>query len=384
MSQDFEDQHPRTSGGKFALKPNSRQPAATPPHDVDLTTQPAQVTPTPSPISAEDTESPVGVEVGSSGLAGNSDDFERLLDITVAAVGLDPVSVVQDYWLTTCLHNLSQAGSPHDMLVYRQAGKEQKASAVCVFTGGTSLVSAWGITERYSEDIDLLAVDLNDEAALGTMNKARSQISNWLKTPLGQADATIKQSDNRTLGYRKMQLPVGRTGEHIKVDITSEKVDATLLGKRPVISLMGRFASTQEQEKYPELGGFDLLCTTPPYTAAAKLDALHRRSVKHHYRGLARRVRDLYDLASIARSSHAAEASEAIPDLADVMSKSFGRAEDAIPRPEGGYANSVLFKKGSDAQEALKAAYPDLDEYVWGEWLPFDDALDLAASLDLA
>ena len=382
MSQDFETQHPRASGGLFANKPNSEQPSPAPPHKVDLITQPPQAAPAIHRVSSEDSESPTGVELGSSGLAGNPDNFKQLLNVTADAVDLSRGSIVQDYWLAACLHNLSQAGSQHDMLVYREVDGEQQVSAVCVFTGGTALVSAWGITERYSEDVDLLAVDLSDGGALGTKQKSRSQISKWLNTPLGQADAAIEQFDNRARGYRKMKLPVGRNDEHIKVDITSEKVDASLITRRPVISLMGRFASEEQRNAYPELGGFNLLCTTPPYTAAAKLDALHRRAIEENYRGLARRVRDLYDLASIARSRHADDARAAIPDLADVVSKSFGRADNPTPRPQGGYSDSPLFTKGSDAQESLREVYQDLAEYVWGNWLPFDDALELAASLD--
>ena len=325
---------------------------------------------------------PPGVGGGSLGLAGNPGEFAGLLNRAKAAVGLAEDSIVRDYWLTTCLHNLSLAGSDHEMRAFREIKGIREPTAVCVFTGGTSLVSAWGITERYSEDLDFLAADLTDGSARETLKKARSQFSDWVKEPLGQTQHPIAQDDDRKKGYRKIRLSVGAQKDYLKVEIASEEIPSELQESRPIVSLMGRFATTQQRAQYPELGGFELLCTKPVYTAANKLDALHRRAEQGHFRGISARVRDLYDLAMIAQSEYADGARDGIPDLAEQAAHSFGRGGDSVPRPARGYAASILFKEGSEAQTALKTAYPYLTAFVWGDLPPFEDALELAAGLD--
>ena len=338
----------------------------------------------PAPAMIDDSirlnEAPVGVSRGTRGLAGAPGEFDQLLNTASASLSLKPDLILRDYWLTTCLHNLSESGSPHGMQVFRQGQREP--TAICLFTGGTSLVSAWGITERYSEDLDLLAVDLPGDASKSASRKARSQISGWVKEPLGQTGFGIRQDDDRQKGYRKMWLPVGSKEAFLKVEIASEVIADDLLGARRVVSLMGRFATESQQAQYPELGGFELLCTKPAYTAANKFDALHRRAVKGHFRGLAARVRDLYDLAMIAASEHAEVARQRVPELAEAATQSFGRGADSVPRPDRGYADSILFKKGSEAQKHLGKAYPSLADFVWGNLPPFGDALEMAASLD--
>ncbi len=115
---------------------------------------------------------------------------------------------------------------------------------------------------------------------------------------------------------------------------------------------------------------------------ATKLDALHRRAVKSHFRRLSRRIRDLYDLALIADSGYSDEVRKDLPSIAEIVHKSFGRGDDGIPRPRKGYASSMVFKKGSEAYRSLEETYSRLDGFVWGKFPSFEEAIELAASLD--
>lgn len=324
----------------------------------------------------------VGVSAAASGLAGNPGEFSSLVMAAQTATGLLRERLVKDYWLTACLYHISQAGAPHAMRVYREQKGQLEESAVCLFTGGTALVSAWGITKRYSEDLDFLAVDLTGAGAKAALKRARSQIAKWLSTPLGQSELPNSQDDDNRKGYRKISIPVGDEPDYLKAEIASEYLGDDLLESRSVISLMGRFATDHQFTQYPELGGFELLCTKPAYTAANKLDALHRRAAKGHFRGLAARIRDLYDLAMIAGSEHADDSRRRMPDLAESAAHSFGKGDESVPRPAKGYANSIMFRKGSEAHDSLEAAYPTLANFVWGDLPLFGKALELAASLD--
>ncbi|MGE3680642.1 MAG: nucleotidyl transferase AbiEii/AbiGii toxin family protein [Bdellovibrionales bacterium] len=66
-------------------------------------------------------------------------DFEDLLAQTARAIGIPFSFVEKDYWVTYVLFRLCVEGVDD-----------------FVFKGGTSLTKAWGLLDRFSEDIDLL------------------------------------------------------------------------------------------------------------------------------------------------------------------------------------------------------------------------------------
>ena len=76
-------------------------------------------------------------------LRSDPDAFDALRDATAERLSVDPGAVEKDYWATEVLRS---AASPLE-------GVDQ-----VVFKGGTSLSKAYGIIERFSEDIDLLVV----------------------------------------------------------------------------------------------------------------------------------------------------------------------------------------------------------------------------------
>lgn len=65
-----------------------------------------------------------------------------LADAVEEATGIPAAFVEKDYWLTTILYELSR--SPH--------------RDITVFKGGTSLSKAYGIIERFSEDVDIALI----------------------------------------------------------------------------------------------------------------------------------------------------------------------------------------------------------------------------------
>ncbi|PKL78145.1 MAG: hypothetical protein CVV27_03870 [Candidatus Melainabacteria bacterium HGW-Melainabacteria-1] len=72
----------------------------------------------------------------------DSANFSALLASTAAATGIHPPFIEKDYWLTTVLRELSHSK-------YRE---------IAVFKGGTSLSKAYGIIQRFSEDVDLALI----------------------------------------------------------------------------------------------------------------------------------------------------------------------------------------------------------------------------------
>ena len=321
-----------------------------------------------------------GVVDGAIGLAGNPDEFESLIHRTEAAIGIPVLALARDYWLTACLHGVVAAGGA-DGLVTTGQGRKESALAKCAFSGGTSLVSAWGITERYSEDLDVLALVLDETGSNSAFKRPLSVVSKWTAAAIGLGNQDMSVVHMNNVGFRRTFFNIGDDPEFLKVETTVETYQEGRCETRPVTSLMGRFASAEELAQYPELGGFEMLCVTPAYTAANKFDALHRRAVTGDLRGLVVRGRDLYDLASIAASEHAEATRSAIPGLTARAASSPGSREN-VARPPGGYAKGILFRSGSESQEALRDGYARIGPLIWGDLPPFDDAIELAASLD--
>lgn len=73
-------------------------------------------------------------------------DFLQLVTIVAGEIGLLPVWVEKDYWLVRVLDAVGRAPA--------LAGR-------FVFKGGTSLSKAWGLIDRFSEDVDLLLTGEN-------------------------------------------------------------------------------------------------------------------------------------------------------------------------------------------------------------------------------
>src|SRR3990172_1393945 len=71
-------------------------------------------------------------------------DFRALIGAASDDTGLDTAFVEKDYWVTELLRSLSR-GLPGD-----------QSDTQVLFKGGTSLSKAFGIIERFSEDIDVL------------------------------------------------------------------------------------------------------------------------------------------------------------------------------------------------------------------------------------
>ncbi len=76
-------------------------------------------------------------------LRDDPDAFDALRDTTADSYGVDPGAVEKDYWATEVLRHATQPLDGVDLFVFK---------------GGTSLSKAYGIIERFSEDIDLLVI----------------------------------------------------------------------------------------------------------------------------------------------------------------------------------------------------------------------------------
>ena len=225
-------------------------------------------------------------------LHGHEQDFRNLIAITATARGMRQSFIEKDYWVTWVLRNL--AGS---------AVAEQ-----VVFKGGTSLSKAYGLIDRFSEDVDL-AVIRSAQQSDGALRKLIREIH---KTAAGNLPeiavpgSTSKRGHNRLVYHQYPHLftdPVPTVTEHILLEITAF-AEPEPHSKRRLISYLGQYLLDQGQpEAVREYGleAFDFNVLSLSRTFAEKIMALVRASYEEDPVAEAgRKVRHLYDLHQLA------------------------------------------------------------------------------------
>ncbi|AFL82539.1 protein of unknown function (DUF1814) [Aequorivita sublithincola DSM 14238] len=120
------------------------------------------------------------------------EDRRIIINQVSSKTGLLPVAVEKDLWVMIALQAIfSTEIAPH-----------------LVFKGGTSLSKAWGIIERFSEDIDL-AIDRSFFAFEGDLN--RTQIKNLRKASCKYVDEKLPKLLKEALlknGVKEFELSV--------------------------------------------------------------------------------------------------------------------------------------------------------------------------------
>ena len=293
--------------------------------------------------------------------------------------GLLPESITRDYYLHRCVHVLADAYPPGEMVADPYNGVDVGWWA---FAGGTALVSAHRVTERYSEDLDVLLTPTHPTGIKARRRVRRHMVQLLVDSLTGDTPVSYTRTGGRHITTAEINM-IGRQ-EALKVDIVNQNHIADTLETRRSVCLLGRVATEDQLAQYPELGGFEVPVISAVVTAAGKFDALHRRAMLGHYDQVTERARDLYDLACIARSeSHATQTQERLPEIALALAKTGIRRKNAFARPASGYASSPVFQVGHVACDALREGYKRMQPMIFGDYRPsFSEATEAACSLD--
>lgn len=214
--------------------------------------------------------------------------FDTLMEAVQAATGIDAAFVEKDYWLTSVLWELSR--SPHQ--------------AMTVFKGGTSLSKAYGIIERFSEDVDLA---LTVEGLSGNQVKSRmDSISKGITRHVPEivkAGITSKGSRFRRTAHHysaRMTLPKAtQVSPEVILEINAF-ANPYPFETREISSMVGQLLQTQNRQdmitQY-ELQPFAIQVLKPTRTLAEKVLALVRASYHpQQFEQLQSKIRHTYDL----------------------------------------------------------------------------------------
>jgi len=214
--------------------------------------------------------------------------FRQAIQFTSDKIGIAPIYIEKDYWVTYALY----------LIVNSELGKD------VVFKGGTSLSKCFGIIHRFSEDIDIVVLRENGETDSKMKTKLR-YISGALEPFLPEvkiAGVTRKMGMNRKTAHSYNKVFTGEYGQ-VRDKLILESTwfgHADPFSVKSISSYVGDMVMNNDNSNIAveyELHPFQLKVMDPERTICEKIMSLVRFSYgKNPIVDLKIKVRHSYDL----------------------------------------------------------------------------------------
>ena len=207
-------------------------------------------------------------------LHSDKEAFKEIIALAAEHFGYEQSHVEKDYWVSKILHDIS-------ISEYRDK---------TYFKGGTSLSKAYGLIERFSEDLDLFVFTGDTKASKQAEKTLNKKLSKYI---IGQNSDIYKEGLSKTGGnYRKLYFSYDNVfqsvglKEHLEVEIKScDLPDKRLMfcpaDKRIIRPIATIFLENIGQEKLISayrLESFKVICINPRKTICDKISRLVKLS----------------------------------------------------------------------------------------------------------
>lgn len=317
-------------------------------------------------------------------------DFDELISVTAQRIGILPIFVRKDYWVTRILRAISN---------------DPQLRSQVIFKGGTSLSKGWLLIDRFSEDIDLLTTgsnfsDLPEKKTCEQIFKAiKKRIEH--ETPLQLPDLHSKTPDEKTFLYARfsyhcnIRYPLPDTPIH-KGSPFSDYVFLEMGfrgGKHPHLtvslnSFIGETILALGQSQLLTLAPyksdflpFELELLDPTRTFVEKLLAIHCALAKGIHTV---RTRHYYDIASIFTKSKTVrdalqtnEFPNLVKDAIEITIRYFDESLD----PHLKLNDSPALNLAPAQIKALETQYANEEQYYFQGQPPFKELMDTIAEI---
>jgi hypothetical protein len=281
-------------------------------------------------------------------------EFEPTLDAVAERLGISPMAVEKDYWVSEVLRVLVTT-FPDDF----------------IFKGGTSLSKGYGIVERFSEDIDVLV--LPRDRGRGAVDKLMKAMGEAAAAGVGGAASGAGAETGR---HRAFAISYPATRAPTPLIATSVLLEMGVRGgphphERVAIgSLLGdalRDAET-DLDEYEDLAPFQVEVLHPARTLLEKLVHIHGLAVElatdEDRLPPPRCGRHFYDVHQLLDDERVLDflrdrdqMLRVISSIDEVTRRFFGGTEGESVRPHDGFASSPAFEPTTSTSARLKAAY---------------------------
>lgn len=313
-------------------------------------------------------------------LAG-TDELAALIPQVATALELNVAYVEKDFWAMESLRAMT--------LFCDERG------APAIFKGGTSLSRGWGLTRRFSEDIDIV-LDFPDAMGKGTRDSILKGIAGAVREHLALAEGSTIESDSSTGVKRniRVQYPVSfqftspELKEHVLLEVGSRGA-ASPSENRFLRSLVADFVvdnAMAQQDEFVELSPFEVHLLAPERTLIEKIALLATQDDKFRrgdQEAFATRGRHLYDIHQVLGSAPVLTALDAMgptniaAESDDVVARSARAGWDCVERPAQGWIElTTCYRDGTPAAAGLKAAYEAAEPLFYGDAPTFADCIN--------
>lgn len=311
------------------------------------------------------------------------DDLAALVTATADALQIDAGFIEKDFWV---IEVLRAATVPAE--VTAKDGRRHPVQAI--FKGGTSLSRAYGLIERFSEDVDLLVSFPPVDIGVGSRDKVLKTIRDNVADHLGAAGAqtAVTTGVKRNIRYpyparygsaeitEGVLLEMGSRGgafptqqHHLRSLVASHAIDTL----------------HEPEDTWPEFELVTMAVLAPERTLLEKLALLHDAASRYPDDKARTKLltggRHLYDIHQLLNSPDVLNALRALgPDgLTDLCRDIDEHSENAefsyTPRPADGYRASPLLEPATAALDPLRTGYLSAMNLVYGLKPSVDECL---------
>ena len=281
--------------------------------------------------------------------------------------GIPLSHIEKDFWVTETLRGVVGAASAGGIEI--------------VFKGGTSLSKAFSLIERFSEDVDVLAI-LPAALGKGARDTILKSLVNGAATATGLAPVAVPSATSTGLKrgarfhYTEQSNNFGLSdGVFLEIGSRGGAMPASMT---PIVSILARDAAT-ELHGFAEAEPVVVRVLDPCRTLVEKLVLLH---TAHDSRDAIRGARHYYDVYQLLQHPNVLDDLQTIgiETLSrDVCTYSTAACLEANVRPSGGFANSPAFTNSAHldvARERYEQAV--LQQLLWpnANKPSFDDCLN--------
>lgn len=308
-------------------------------------------------------------------------DFEALVDRTAENLGIDSAFVEKDFWVIEALRIAIATAASHN--------------SIAVFKGGTSLSRAFGIIERFSEDVDLL-LDFPDSMSKGERDRTIKAIGEDVRLHFSVPVENVTEDSARTGVKRNFRIhyPNARSSAAITEGIYLEigsRGGPTPSREVPIRSMIANHAIEDmnlAESDYDEFAPVLAHVLAPERTLIEKIALLAAAGDTFDSGdtgALARHGRHVYDVACLLGSDDVTEAltklgATGIAELAaDIHTRSELARWHSVPQTDAGYLSYPVFQDATSANDALRRAYEPATQLIFGSRPTFDECMAVIA-----
>ncbi len=304
-------------------------------------------------------------------LRDSPDELGVLVARASAALGIPAAYVEKDFWVTEVLRAASATR--------KTSGPDGLAAEVLfVFKGGTSLSRVFRTIDRFSEDVDLLAVfpdGMTNTARHSILKRVDADVTAHLG--LAATDVAVTSSTTGVKRYTTYTYPTDTTDGDIKEGVLLElgsRGGAQPASQYPYRSLVAEHALTLgvSESTWEEFTSFNVWVLAPERTLLEKIAAVHDAATRVDTESLLKHGRHFYDIYQLLKNARVHDALQRLgPDgiaalVEDINTQSEAAGFSWSPRPEGGYADSPAFDPEHSAAETIATGYRGAQSLIHG------------------